>query len=39
MIQKKDLKYFMRSREAEIVSVPGPKSFVVDYGMGVPFEF
>lgn len=38
MIQKKDLKYFMRSREAEIVSVPGPKSFVDDDGKVVQLE-
>ena len=35
---KKDLKYFMRSKEAEIVSVPGPKSFVDDDGKVIKFK-
>lgn len=38
MAQKKDLKYFMRSREAEIVTVPGPKSFVDDEGHVIQLE-
>ncbi len=35
---KKDLKYFMRSKDAEIVTVPGPETFVDDEGKVVDFE-
>lgn len=35
---KKDLKYFMRSREAEIVTVPGPDSFKDEEGNVIQFE-
>lgn len=35
---KKDLKYFMRTKEAEIVTVPGPESFVDDEGKVIDFE-
>jgi hypothetical protein len=35
---KKDLKYFMRSTEAEIVTAPGPDSFKDDDGNVVQFE-
>lgn len=35
---KKDLKYFMRSTEAEIVTAPGPKSFKDEDGNVIPFE-
>lgn len=35
---KKDLKYFMRSKEAEIVTVPGPESFKDDEGKVIDFE-
>lgn len=35
---KKDLKYFMRSTEPEIVSAPGPESFKDDNGDVIMFE-
>lgn len=35
---KKDLKYFMRSTESEIVTAPGPESFKDDEGNVIPFE-
>lgn len=35
---KKDLKYFMRSTEAEIVTAPGPESFKDDEGNVIMFE-
>lgn len=35
---KKDLKYFMRSTEAEIVTAPGPESFKDEDGNIIPFE-
>ena len=35
---KKDLKYFMRSKEAEIVTVPGPETFVDEEGKVIDFE-
>lgn len=35
---KNDLKYFMRSREAEIVTVPGPESFVDEEGKVIDFK-
>jgi hypothetical protein len=35
---KKDLKYFMRSSEAEIITAPGPESFKDDEGNVVQFE-
>ena len=35
---KKDLKYFMRSTEAEIVTAPGPESFKDEDGNVIPFE-
>lgn len=35
---KKDLKYFMRSTEAEIVTAPGPDSFKDEDGNVIPFE-
>lgn len=35
---KKDLKYFMRSNEAEIVSAPGPDSFKDEDGNAIKFE-
>lgn len=35
---KKDLKYFMRSKEAEIVTAPGPESFVDEEGKVIDFE-
>lgn len=38
MMSKKDLKYFMRSTEPEIVTVPGPDSFKDDEGNVIQFE-
>ena len=38
MAEKKDLKYFMRKREAEIVTVPGPKTFCDDEGNVLQFD-
>lgn len=35
---KKDLKYFMRSNEEEIVTVPGPDSFKDEDGNVIQFE-
>ena len=35
---KKDLKYFMRSKEAEIVTAPGPDSFKDEEGNVIKFE-
>lgn len=35
---KKELKYFMRSTEAEIVTAPGPKSFKDEDGNVIDFE-
>lgn len=35
---KKDLKYFMRSQEPEIVTAPGPESFKDEEGNVIPFE-
>lgn len=35
---KKDLKYFMRNKEPEVVTVPGPESFVDDDGNRIMFE-
>lgn len=35
---KKDLKYFMRSTEAEIVTAPGPDSFKDEDGNVIQFE-
>lgn len=35
---KKDLKYFMRSNEAEIVTAPGPASFKDEDGNVIQFE-
>lgn len=35
---QKDLKYFMRSREPEIVVVPGPDTFLDDEGNVIPFK-
>ena len=35
---KKDLKYFMRSTEAEIVTAPGTESFKDEDGNVIPFE-
>lgn len=35
---KKDLKYFMRSTEAEIVTAPGPDSFKDESGNVINFE-
>lgn len=35
---KKDLKYFMRSKEAEIVTAPGPDSFKDEEGKVIQFE-
>ena len=35
---KKDLKYFMRSTEPKIVTVPGPDSFKDDGGKVIDFE-
>lgn len=35
---KKDLKYFMRSTEAEIVTAPGPESFKDEDGNAIQFE-
>ncbi len=35
---KKDLKYFMRSTDAEIVTVPGPESFKDEDGNVIQFE-
>lgn len=35
---KKDLKYFMRSMEPEIVTVPGPDSFKDENGEVIQFE-
>lgn len=35
---KKDLKYFMRSTDAEIVTVPGPESFKDEEGNVIQFE-
>lgn len=37
-MEKKDLKYFMRSKEDEIVTVPGPSSFVDEDGNVLQFE-
>lgn len=38
MSTKKDLKYFMRSREAEIVTAPGPSTFTDENGEVIQFE-
>ena len=38
MSNTKDLKYFMRSKEAEIVVVPGPETFVDENGKVIDFE-
>lgn len=38
MAVKKDLKYFMRSNETEIVTVPGPESFKDENGNVIQFE-
>ena len=35
---KKDLKYFMRSTEAEVVTAPGPESFKDEDGKVIQFE-
>lgn len=35
---KKDLKYFMRSKEPEIVTAPGPESFKDEVGKVIDFE-
>ncbi len=35
---KKDLKYFMRSQEPEIVTAPGPESFKDEEGNTIQFE-
>ena len=35
---KKDLKYFMRSMEPEIVTVPGPESIKDENGEVIQFE-
>lgn len=35
---KKDLKYFMRSTEAEVVTAPGPESFKDEDGNPIQFE-
>lgn len=35
---KKDLKYFMRSTEAEVVTAPGPESFRDEDGNVIQFE-
>lgn len=35
---KKDLKYFMRPKEAEIVTVPGPESFKDENGNVIQFQ-
>ena len=35
---KKDLKYFMRNLEPEIVTAPGPESFKDENGNVIPFE-
>lgn len=35
---KKDLKYFMRKSEHEIVTAPGPESFKDENGKVIPFE-
>lgn len=35
---KKDLKYFMRSTEAEVVTAPGPESFKDEEGNVIQFE-
>lgn len=35
---KKDLKYFMRSKEAEIVTAPGPDSFKDEEGNVIKCE-
>lgn len=35
---KKDLKYFMRSKEPEVVSVPGPETFLDEEGKVLNFE-
>ena len=38
MATKKDLKYFMRSKEPEIVTVPGPESIKDEEGNILPLE-
>lgn len=38
MAAKKDLKYFMRSKEPEIVTVPGPKTITDEDGNVLPLE-
>lgn len=38
MAAKKDLKYFMRSREQEIVTVPGPETITDEEGNVLPLE-
>lgn len=38
MAVKKDLKYFMRSNEPEIVTAPGPESFKDEEGNVIQFE-
>lgn len=38
MAVKKDLKYFMRSKEQEVVTAPGPESFKDEEGNVIEFE-
>lgn len=38
MSNKKDLKYFMRSKETEIITAPGPASFKDENGEVIQFE-
>lgn len=38
MATKKSLSYFMRSKEAEIITVPGPESFKDEEGKVIDFE-
>ncbi len=38
MAVKKDLKYFMRSTEPEIVTMPGPETFKDEEGNVLQFE-
>ncbi|MCM1231950.1 MAG: hypothetical protein NC489_17665 [Ruminococcus flavefaciens] len=37
-MEKKNLKYFMRNTESEIVTAPGPESFKDDEGKVIQFE-
>ena len=37
-MEKKNLKYFMRDRKEEIVTVPGPESFKDENGNVIDFE-